>query len=89
MNTAKDTDTVQRFKVHYGDKVTGSQTILKIETSFRTRPPADMVETVNGIRTYKIATMINHKIAAGHTGGHQRDKQHFSGASIAVGKENL
>lgn len=50
----KDTSTVQRFKVHYHDKVSGFMDLLKVETSFRSQLIESQVETVNGIRTYKI-----------------------------------
>ncbi len=64
LTVPKDTNTVQRFKVHYQDILTGIRSILKVETSFRAQPSVDLVETVNGIRTYKIEHMIEQKIAA-------------------------
>ena len=64
LTLAKNTNTVQRFKVHYRDNSAGITNMLKIETSFRTNPPDDLVEIVNGIRTYKIESMIEQKIAA-------------------------
>ncbi len=64
LTLAKNTDTVQRFKVHYRDNSAGITNMLKIESSFRTNPPDDLVEIVNGIRTYTIQAMIEQKIAA-------------------------
>ena len=61
---AKDTNTVQRFKIHYVEPSSGDQVLLKIETSFRNPPDEGMVEIVKGIRTYKIEGLIGQKIEA-------------------------
>ena len=69
----KDTGTVQRFKVHYHDKVSGFMDLLKVETSFRSQPVESQVETVNGIRTYKIEYIIDQKIASVYARTRARD----------------
>ena len=51
LTIAKDTGTVQRFKVHYREPSGGSSHFLKVETSFRNSPNEESVEMVNGIRT--------------------------------------
>ncbi len=61
---AKDTDTVQRYKVHYMEPSSGNLVLLKIETSFRNPPDEGIVEIVNGIRTYKIEGLIGQKLDA-------------------------
>lgn len=62
----KDTDTVQRFKVHYKDPedAESDDQFLKIETSFREEPDPASVEVVNGIRTYKLDDIYDQKLGA-------------------------
>lgn len=62
LKIVKDTETVQRIKSHY-QGIT-SDRLLKIETSFRSAPDESSVTVVNGIRTYKIETLIEQKISA-------------------------
>lgn len=62
LKIVKDTETVQRIKSHY-QGISGDR-LLKIETSFRNAPDESSVVVVNGIRTYKIATLIEQKISA-------------------------
>ena len=63
---AKDTATVQRFKIHYRDPQTHDETdqLLKIETSLRGISDPAAVEIVNGIRTYRIDTLYAQKLEA-------------------------
>ena len=58
----KDTDTVQRLKIRYKTRLaTGN---LKIEVSYRTGfEEVDLAE-INGIKTYKIARLIEQKLRA-------------------------
>lgn len=60
--TVKDTETVQRLKVHYRNEA--SDRLLKIETSFRQAPDPDKVVVTDGIRTYRVGALIDQKIAA-------------------------
>ena len=64
-NIAKDTDTVKRFKIHYGD----DNRFLKIEVSYR-RKELNNITTINGIKVYDINQLAIMKAAA-YTG---RDK---------------
>ena len=64
-NIAKDTDTVKRFKIHYGD----DNRFLKIEVSYR-RKELNSITTINGIKVYDINQLAIMKAAA-YTG---RDK---------------
>ena len=55
----KDTNTVKRYRVIYGDDIN-----LKIETSLRGTPnDADIVE-IDGILTYRVPKLIQQKISA-------------------------
>ncbi|MCY3675340.1 MAG: nucleotidyl transferase AbiEii/AbiGii toxin family protein [Rhodobacteraceae bacterium] len=60
----RNTATGQRYHVHYRDRVTGVSDMLRVETSFRSPPQAAQVETVNGIRTYRVEHLIGQKITA-------------------------
>lgn len=62
VRVVKDTETVQRLKVHYTGAV--SDRLLKIETSFRTPPGPDHVIVIDGIRTYRVDALIEQKIHA-------------------------
>lgn len=64
LKLVKDTDTVQRYKIHYADRQTGEDTLLKIETSFRQSPSLDAVETVEGIKTYRVEYLFDQKLRA-------------------------
>ena len=62
----KDTDTVQRFKIHYHDPDApeAGTGFPKVETSFRdVSPDAEVVEA-RGIRTYAIPTIFEQKPGA-------------------------
>lgn len=63
LNLVKNTDTVQRFKVHYINAA-GSNGFLKIETSFRDAHDPATVETIDGIRTYDVPTIFDQKMNA-------------------------
>lgn len=58
----KDTSTVQRLKTHY--KGVSSERLLKIETSFRSKPTELDICMVDGIKTYKIEKLIEQKVNA-------------------------
>lgn len=62
IHLAKNTATVQRYKVHYWKQ--GIERFLKIETSFRQAPDENRVTVRAGIRTYVIRTLIEQKVAA-------------------------
>jgi predicted nucleotidyltransferase component of viral defense system len=62
VKTVKDTETVQRLKAHYRNAA--GDRLLKIETSFRKEPDAQDVIVSDGIKTYRIGTLIDQKIAA-------------------------
>lgn len=62
IKVVKDTATVQRLKVHY--RKGEVDRLLKIETSFRQTPSNDSVEIRSGIKTYKVSSLINQKLAA-------------------------
>lgn len=64
LKLVKDTDTVQRYKLHYVDQQTGEDKLLKIETSFRQIPSPQAVETVEGIKTYKVEHLFDQKLRA-------------------------
>ena len=66
LNKAKDTNTAQKFKIHYRDPKTNGNTdeFLRVETSFRITPDPALIETVNGIRTYNTDTLFGQKLDA-------------------------
>ncbi|MEQ8690680.1 MAG: nucleotidyl transferase AbiEii/AbiGii toxin family protein [Pseudomonadales bacterium] len=55
----KDTNTVKRYRVVYGDNIN-----LKIETSLRGTPDDDDIVEINGILTYKMPKLIQQKLRA-------------------------
>lgn len=73
IKTVKDTDTVQRFKAHYINPENGRDTLLKIETSFRDPPDKNMLETINGILTYKVEHIFDQKLFAAENRTRPRD----------------
>jgi predicted nucleotidyltransferase component of viral defense system len=73
LKLVKDTDTVQRYKIHYVDQLTGEDTLLKIETSFRQSPPPQSIETIAGIKTYKIEYLFDQKLNAAQNRTVSRD----------------
>jgi predicted nucleotidyltransferase component of viral defense system len=73
LKVVKDTDTVQRYKIHYVDKRTGEDTLLKVETSFRDIPQPESIETIDGIKTYGINTLFDQKMNAAANRAEARD----------------
>jgi predicted nucleotidyltransferase component of viral defense system len=63
IRTVKDTETVQRLKVHYQAK-NGVERLLKIETSFRHPPLPSDVHQHEGIRVYVLPRLIEQKLLA-------------------------
>ena len=64
LKLVKDTDTVQRYKIHYLDQATGNDRLLKVETSFRESPQSEAIETISGIKTYRIEQQFDQKLSA-------------------------
>lgn len=62
IKTVKDTETVQRLKIHY--RKGAFDRLLKIETSFRQTPNSGSVVTLSGIKTYTVSALIDQKLAA-------------------------
>lgn len=73
LKVVKDTDTVQRYKLHYRAPASDQDTLLKVETSFRQPPATQDVEVVNGIRTYTIGVLFDSKMAAAENRTEARD----------------
>ena len=59
---SKDTDTVQRLKIHYSKN--GLERFLKIETSFRDPFQNEDTVIIDGIKTYQIKNLIDQKVNA-------------------------
>jgi predicted nucleotidyltransferase component of viral defense system len=59
---SKDTDTVQRLKIHYSKN--GVERFLKIETSFRDPFQNEDTVIIDGIKTYQIKNLIDQKVNA-------------------------
>lgn len=59
---SKDTDTVQRLKIHYSKN--GLERFLKIETSFRDPFQNEDTAIIDGIKTYQIKNLIDQKVNA-------------------------
>jgi predicted nucleotidyltransferase component of viral defense system len=59
---SKDTDTVQRLKIHYSKN--GLERFLKIETSFRDSFQNEDTVIIDGIKTYQINNLIDQKVNA-------------------------
>ena len=55
----KDTDTVKRYRITYGEGIN-----LKLETSLRGTPNDNDITEINGILTYKIDNLIQQKLRA-------------------------
>lgn len=64
LKLVKDTDTVQRYKIHYLHQSSGQDILLKVETSFREQPKPKAIETIAGIKTYRIAYLLEQKLLA-------------------------
>lgn len=69
----KDTDTTQRFNLIYREAGSDTPERLTIETSFRNDPDPDHVETVNGIKTYKVERIFDQKLEAAENRTSARD----------------
>jgi len=59
IDITKDTNTVRRYRITYGDGVS-----LKLETSLRGTPDDNHLTELNGILTYKIDQLIKQKFGA-------------------------
>lgn len=59
IDITKDTKTVRRYRITYGDGIS-----LKLETSLRGTPDDNDLTEVNGILTYKIDQLIKQKLSA-------------------------
>jgi predicted nucleotidyltransferase component of viral defense system len=73
VKAVKDTDTVQRYKVHYLDPTTGDDKLLRIETSFRQEPDPESIEIVDGIKTYTASRLFDLKMDAAEDRTEARD----------------
>jgi predicted nucleotidyltransferase component of viral defense system len=73
LKKVKDTNTVQRYKLHYLDPTNSQDLLLKIETSFRQQPKAENIEIVNNIRTYTVGYMFDLKMDAAENRTEARD----------------
>jgi predicted nucleotidyltransferase component of viral defense system len=62
-NVYKDTDTKQTIRYRYFDPVTQAIDTLKVETRIQPVDPST-VETINGIKTYRIETLFDQKLSA-------------------------
>jgi len=60
----KDTDSSQRYKIHYRKRGTDSDVLLRVETGLRGIPAYGNIEVVNGIRTWNIPTIYSQKLDA-------------------------
>jgi len=60
----KDTDSSQRYKIHYRKRGTDGGVLLRVETGFRGIPACGNIEVVNGIRTWNIPTIYSQKLEA-------------------------
>lgn len=86
LTVAKETGTVQRFKLHYDNPETGD-TLLKIETSFRSPPAAADVETVDGIRTYRVGAITDQKLTAAEARTAPRDLFDLAHVALRYGDQ--
>lgn len=59
IDITKDTKTVRRYRITYGDGIS-----LKLETSLRGTPDDNLLTELNGILTYKIDQLIKQKLSA-------------------------
>ena len=59
IDVLKDTKTVRRYRINYGDNIN-----LKLETSLRGTPDDNDITEINGILTYKINELIRQKLRA-------------------------
>ncbi|NJR57084.1 MAG: nucleotidyl transferase AbiEii/AbiGii toxin family protein, partial [Acaryochloris sp. CRU_2_0] len=66
LKLVKDTDTVQRYKLHYQQRAAGlhEDILLKIETSLRESPKPEAIEITSGIKTYRIDYQFTQKLLA-------------------------
>ncbi len=59
IDVTKDTKTVRRYRINYGDGIN-----LKLDTSLRGTPDDNHLTELNGILTYKIDQLIKQKLNA-------------------------
>ncbi|HEB28402.1 MAG TPA: hypothetical protein ENI05_11615 [Porticoccus sp.] len=59
IDITKDTQTVRRYRITYGDSIS-----LKLETSLRGTPDDNHLTELNGVLTYKIDQLIKQKLNA-------------------------
>lgn len=64
MTLAKDTGTVQRFKLRYEDEAAGGVVAARVETSFRRPPVAGDTEAAGGVRVYRVPVQLAQKLDA-------------------------
>ncbi|MCY4007782.1 MAG: nucleotidyl transferase AbiEii/AbiGii toxin family protein [Rhodobacteraceae bacterium] len=64
VNRMKDSHAMQRFKFHYHNAASDMRDFLKIETKTGKDIPADMIETVNKVRTYTLLHSYDQKVTA-------------------------
>ena len=66
LNISKDTDIVQRYKIHYrGLQSDESEDMfLRVETSLRGIPDQESIEVINDIRTYRFDSLYAQKLEA-------------------------
>lgn len=74
INVKKDTDTVSRYIVNYHICDTGVKDALKIEISYRTPAPEELVTVKNGIRFSSVERIIDNKLHAAYDGNNIRTK---------------
>ena len=95
MTSHKNTETVQRYKIHYKlpESVRGANQLLKVETSFRDQIDPVDVETVSGIQTYRLEKIYAQKLAAAQGRSAPRDIYDLAYLTARfgsqVGEENL
>ncbi|NJR57328.1 MAG: nucleotidyl transferase AbiEii/AbiGii toxin family protein [Acaryochloris sp. CRU_2_0] len=73
LKLVKDTETVQRYKIHYWDRATKEDQLLKVETSFRDSPKQKAIETISGIKTYRVEYQFDQKLKAAQRRTEARD----------------
>lgn len=71
--TAKDTDTVKRFFIHYENNADKDDKPLKIEVSYRKLVAQNEYKLVNGILVYSIENLCAQKLSAYYSRDRLRD----------------
>lgn len=70
INKYKETDVTQRYKMHYLAS-NGSRGFLKMETKIVPSIDPDKVETVNGVKVYKVEEQLRQKLKAASDRGNR------------------